>query len=147
MKTTHDYYPALVKGIGRQRLMRMSGVLLALPVVVIAVISGIYLVVWKTDPLIRFSHMILVLGFWMAGTVATFAFILPARARAGLPVAALNLAILFILLAIFFTPLPRFMSAFRSHTSLILAALTGLLHLFISVLIVLRFRNKISAAP
>ncbi len=146
MKTMPDYYLALVDEIGRQRIMRMSGGLLALPVVVILVVSVIYFVVWRTDPLIRFIHMIWVLGFWMAGTVATFAFILPARVKAGLPVDALNIAILFILLAIFFTPFSRFTSAFRSQLGLTLAGLIGLLHVSISVLIVLRFRSKICAA-
>ncbi len=126
-----------------QKFKRGASVMLALPILVIVIIVGIYFAVWRTEPLARFTHMLWVLGFWMSGTVAMFAFIIPVRLKSGLPIPALIIAIVFISLAIFFTPISRFTSAFPNQAILTLPAVIGALNIVVSWLIVLRFRKKI----
>ncbi len=129
-----------------QKFKRGASVMLALPILVIVSIIGIYFAVWRTEPLVRFTHMLWVLGFWMSGTVAIFAFIIPVRLKSGLPIPALILAIVFISLAIFFIRISKFTSTFPSQAILILPAVIGALNIAISWLIVLRFRKRILSA-
>jgi len=131
------------ENIRLQKFKRGAGILLALPILVVVVIISIYFAVWRTDPLVRFTHMIWVLGFWMSGTVALFTFIIPVRLKISLPIPTLIVAIIFISLAIFFTPISRFTSAFPNQTILILPAVIGALNFITSWLIVLHFRKKV----
>jgi hypothetical protein len=142
-KTTHSL-PALIAQIGSQKLKRLAGMLLAFPIIVTMTVLWIYFAYWRTDPLIHFIHMIWVLGFWMAGTVAMFAFIIPARLKLGFPISILLFAFITFSLAIYFTPLSRFIDLFPSQTGWILPTLIGSLSIIMSELFVLRFRNRIS---
>jgi hypothetical protein len=143
-KTTHSCPAALNAQIGSQKLKRLAGMLLAFPIIVTMTVVWIYFAYWRTDPLIHFIHMIWVLGFWMTGTVAMFAFIIPARLKLGLPIPILLFAFIALSLAIYFTPLSRFTDLFPSQTGWFLPASIGSLSVLTSDLFVLRFRNKIS---
>lgn len=72
-----------MKTLDTQKFKRMTDVFLALPFIVTATVIAIYFAFWKTDPLIRFIHMIWVLGLWMVGTIAMFNFIVPIRLKLG----------------------------------------------------------------
>jgi hypothetical protein len=87
--------------------------------------------------------MVWVLGFWMSGTIAIFAFIVPVRLKLGMPFQALILSIIAVMLAIYFTPLSRFTNMFPRQIGLALSALFGVLNLVICWFEVLRFRNKV----
>ena len=143
MKNTIDYIPVLTERISPQKLKRMTDMLLALPIIVIVIIIGIYFALWRTDPLIRSIHMIWVLGFWMPGTLGMLAFTILARLKLGMPIPILAFDFLSITLAIYFTPLSRFTNLFPSPTNLILPAVIGIFNVMISWLFVLRFRKKI----
>lgn len=93
--------------------------------------------------MIRFSHMLWVLGFWMIGTLALFAFIIPTRLRIGAPLHLLVIAAVAITLAFYFTPLSRFTRLFRAQADLTLPAAVGILNLTISWLVAFRYKNKI----
>ena len=146
MRKTTDYLPALIERIGAQKLKQMTGMLLVFPIIVIVIIIGIYFVIWRTAPLIRFIHMVWVLGFWMSGTLGMFAFIIPARLKLGLPTPILMFSAITIFLAVYFTPLSRFTNLFPSQSNLILPAMIGIFNVIISWLFVLRFRKNINNA-
>jgi hypothetical protein len=80
----------------------------------------------------------------MFGTLGMFAFIIPVRLNLGFRFRILALALMTIILAIYFTPLSRFTTVFSGLTGLILPAVIGLLNVLISWILILRFRNKIS---
>lgn len=141
MNTT-DHLP-LIERIGSQKLKRMTGMLLALPTIVIVSIIGIYFGIWRTDPLIRFSHMLWVLGFWTIGTLAMFAVMIRVQLRHGLSIPLLMPAFVSILPAIYFIPLSRFTNLFTSSNSLILPAAVGILNVVKGWLCVLRLRKRI----
>ena len=143
MKNTTDYIPVLTERIGVQKLKQMTGMLLVFPIIVIVIIFGIYFMLWRTDPLIRFIHMVWVLGFWMSGTLGMFAFTILARLKLSMPIPILAFAFISITLAIYFTPLPRFTNLFPSPTNLILPVVIGIFNVMTSWLFVLRFRKKI----
>ena len=92
MRKTTDYTPTLIEMIGAQKLKRTTDMLLSLPIIMTVTIVGVYFAVWRTDPLIRFIHMLWVLGFWMAGTVAMFASIIRARLNLDAPFPILMVA-------------------------------------------------------
>ena len=138
-----DFLPILIEHFGSKRLRRIANLFLVIPWVVAAIVTTLYFMFRHTDPLIRFTHMIWVLGFWMIGTIAMFAFIVPVRLKLGTPVQTLIFSNIAILLAIYFTPLSRFSNIFPRQISLILPALIGVLNLTIGWFVVLRFRNKV----
>lgn len=132
-----------MKKITSPKRKQMLDVFLILPFIVIVTVTAIYFALWRTDPLIRFSHMLWVLGFWMMGTLAMFAFLLPLRQKIGAPVYLMVVSIAAIALAVYFTPLSRFTDLFPTQASLILPTSLGALNLLTSWLIALRLRNKI----
>lgn len=146
MNRLSDFLPALTERFGSQRLRRIANLLLAIPWVVMAIVAALYFMLWRTDPLIHFTHMIWVLGFWMIGTFAMFTFIIPVRLKLGVPVQVLIFSAIAIALAIYFTPLSRFTNVFPRQTNLMLPVLTGVLNLMICWFGVLRFRNKVIEA-
>lgn len=131
-----------MKKITSPKLKQMLDVFLVLPFIVIVTVTAIYFGYWRTAPLIRFSHMLWVLGFWMMGTLAMFTFILPMRQKIGAPVYLMVVSIAAIALAVYFTPLSRFANLFPAQASLLLPASLGTLHLLTSWLIAFRLRNK-----
>ncbi len=143
MNRLSDFLPVLIEHFGSQRLRRIADLLLVIPLVVTAIVATLYFMLWHTDPLIRFTHMIWVLGFWMTGTIAMFAFIAPVRLKLGMPFQRLIFSAIAVALAIYFTPLSRFTNIFPKQTDLMLPALAGLLNITICGLVVLRFRNKV----
>ena len=110
---------------------------------VAVIVTGLYLLLWHTDPQIRFIHMIWVLGFWMIGTIAMFTFITPVRLKIGTPFQKLILSAVAIALAIYSTPLARFTTMFPKQSDLTLPAVVGILNLAISWLVTFRFRHKV----
>jgi hypothetical protein len=143
MNRLPDFLPILIEQFGSRRLRQIADLLLAIPWVVMAIVTALYFMFWHTDPLIRFAHMVWVLGFWMSGTIAIFAFIVPVRLKLGMPFQALILSIIAVMLAIYFTPLSRFTNMFPRQIGLALSALFGVLNLVICWFEVLRFRNKV----
>jgi len=125
-----------------QKLKRLFKAFLALPFVVMVALIGIYFLFWRTDPLIRFTHMLWTLCFWMTGTLAGFAFVIPARVRPGAPIHLLVIAAATIALAVYFTPLSRFACLFSAQTNLALPAAIGGLTLITIWLIAVRLRNQ-----
>jgi hypothetical protein len=144
MDRLSEYLPLLAERFGSQRLRRTAELFLAVPFVVTVIVMGLYLMLWRTNPLIHFIHMLWVLGFWMAGTLGIFAFIIPVRLNLGFPFGILAFASMAIILAIYFTPLSRFTTVFSGLAGLILPAVIGLLNVLISWILILRFRNKIT---
>jgi hypothetical protein len=144
MRKPSDDLPDLIEPIGPKKLKRITNVLLAFPIIVIATFFGLYFAFWRTEPLFRFIHMIWVLGFWTAGTVAIFAFIIHVSLKRLLPVLILIFAFLAIALAIYFTPLSRFTNLFPQQTGLILPATIGSMSILLGWLVILRFRNRAS---
>ncbi|MBE0669939.1 MAG: hypothetical protein IH588_05060 [Anaerolineales bacterium] len=143
MSRLSDFLPVLIEHFGSQRLRRIADLLLAIPWAMMAIVAALYFLLWHTDPLIRFTHMFWVLGFWMIGTIAMFAFITAVRLRLGMRFQILLLFAITIAIAIYFTPLSIFTSMFPRQISLILPALIGVLNLTICWFVVLRFRNKV----
>lgn len=133
-----------MKTLNSQKLRRMADVFLALPFIVILTVIAIYFEFWRTDPLLRFIHMIWVLGFWMVGTLALFAFIIPAQLKHHTPFLKLILSIFAIFLVVYFTPLQRFTAQFITPAGLTFPAVVGILNVTISWLAAFRFRNKIA---
>lgn len=127
--------------IGSQKLECMADVLLALPFIVSATLIAIYFAFWRTDALIRFIHMTWVLGFWMLGTVAVFAFVIPVWLKIGTSYLFLVLASTAMATAIYFTPLSRFADAFSFPLSLTLSAMVGFLTMVASWFATLRIRK------
>ncbi|MEP0807464.1 MAG: hypothetical protein HRF47_18450 [Chloroflexota bacterium] len=132
-----------MKTITPQKRKRMLDAFLVLPFMIALTITVIYFALWRTDPLIRFSHMLWALGFWMMGTLAMFAVILTARQKSGASIYLLILSLAAIALAVYFTPLSRFTNLFPTQASLILPASIGAFNLLTSWLIAFRLRNKI----
>ncbi len=126
-----------------QKLKRVTGVLLAMPFSVIATTIAIYFAFWKIDPLIRFIHMIWVLGFWILGTVTMFAFIIRVRLKPGAPYLFLVLAFAATGIAIYFSPLSRFADVFSTPLGLMLSAAIGVLNMTAGWLFVFRFRKSL----
>ena len=143
MKKQSDVLPTLVERYGSKRVRQITDLFLGIPFMVAVIVIGLYLLFWRTDPQIRFIHMIWVLGFWMVGTVAMFTFIIPMRLKFGAPFQKLILSAIAIMLAIYFTPLSRFTNMFPRQIDLMLPALVGALNITICWLVVLRFRNKV----
>lgn len=132
-----------MKKIAPHKLKRMLDMFLVLPLLVIVTIIAIYFAFWRTDPLIRFSHMLWVLDFWMTGTLAIFAFIIPMRLKIGASFPMLVISIAAIALAVYFTPLSRFTNLFPGQVNLTLPAAIGTLNLTTSWLLAFRVRNTI----
>lgn len=143
MNRLSGFLPVLIEHFGSQRLRRIADMLLAIPLVVMALVATLYFMLWHTDPLIRFMHMIWLLGFWMTGTIAMFVFIIHVRFKLGASFKTFILSAIAIALAIYFTPLSRFTNMFPRQISLILPALVGVLYITMCWLEVLRFRNKV----
>ena len=134
---------ALIWESSSRKLKRLTDIFLALPFIVFTALIGIYVAVWRTAPLVRFTHMIWVLGFWMVGTVAMPAFIISVRLKSGASFPILFLVVIASTLAIYFTPLSRFTSLFTGKTTLILPAALGVLNVIASWRLVLCIRKKI----
>lgn len=132
-----------MKKIAPHKLKQMLDMFLVLPLIVIVTIIAIYFAFWRTDPLIRFSHMLWVLGFWMTGTLAMFAFILPMPKGIGVSIYSLLISAAAITLAVYFTPLSRFTNLFARQVNVTLPAAIGTLNLTTSWFLAFRFRNKI----
>lgn len=145
MSRLSDFLPVLIEQFDSRGLRRIANLLLAIPWVVMAIVAALYFMLWHTDPLIHFTHMIWVLGFWMIGTIAMFAFIIPVRLKLGVPVQVLIFSTIAIALAIYFTPLSRCTTVFPRQTNLMLPVLAGMLNLTICWFVVLCFRNKVIA--
>lgn len=143
MNRLSDFLPVLIEQFDSRGLRRIANLFLVIPWVVAAIVTVLYFMFWHTDPLIRFTHMIWVLGFWMIGTIAMFAFIAPVRLKLGMPFQRLILSAIAVALAIYFTPLSRFTNMFPRQTDLMLPVLVGLLNITICWLVVLRFRIKV----
>lgn len=143
MKKKSDLLPTLVEWYGSKRVFQITDLFLGTPFMVAAIVTGLYLLLWRTDPQIRFIHMIWVLGFWMIGTIAIFTFIIPVRLKIGTPFQKLILSAVAIALAIYFTPISRFSNVFPKQTDLMLPALVGVLNLTICWFVALCFRNKV----
>lgn len=139
-----DLALALAEQVGARQIQRMCDIFLVLPVVVIMTVFGLYLTLWRIDPLIRIAHMLWVLGSWMLGTIGMFAFIIPARLKLGFPFPILFFTSIAIVLAIYFTPLFRFTALFSNPPDLFLALAIGFVTGMSSWLLVLRYRTKIS---
>ncbi len=142
MKKQSDVLPTLVERYGSKRVRQITNLFLSIPFMVAGIVMGLYLLLWRTDPQIRFIHMIWVLGFWMIGTIAMFTFIIPVRLKLGMPFQGLILSAVAVALAIYFTPLSRFSNVFSS-TDLVLPASVGVLNITICWFMVLRFRNRV----
>lgn len=136
--------PSLVERLGKKRLQRLSNILLAFPVFVILIVGIFYLVLWKTDPLLHFIHMIWVLGFWMVGTLTMFAFINLARLKLGSPSLFLIIASVAMTNAIYFTPLSRFTKVFSDPSFLVFSIVIGSLNMILCWLFIILYRNKLS---
>lgn len=121
----------------------MLDAFLVLPFMIVLTITAIYFAFWRTDPLIRFSHMLWALGFWMMGTLAMFAVVITVRQKSGASMYLMVVSLAAIALAVYFTPLSRFTNLFPTQASLILPASIGALNLLTSWLIAFRLRNKI----
>jgi hypothetical protein len=143
MKKQSDVLPTLVERYGSKRVRQITNLFLAIPFMVAGIVMGLYLLLWHTDPQIRFIHMVWVLGFWMSGTIAMFTFIIPVRLKLGMPFQGLILSAVAIALAIYFTPLSRFSNVFSRQTDLVLPASVGVLNITICWFMVLRFRNRV----
>lgn len=143
MKKQSDVLPTLVERYGSKRVRQITNLFLAIPFIVAGIVIGLYLLLWRTDPQIRFIHMIWVLGFWMIGTIAMFTIIIPVRLKLGMPFQGLILSAVAVALAIYFTPLSRFTNMFPRQTDLVLPASVGVLNITICWFMVLRFRNRV----
>ncbi|PKN88476.1 MAG: hypothetical protein CVU46_00910 [Chloroflexi bacterium HGW-Chloroflexi-8] len=143
LKRTPELFPALIQQLGKHKIQKMCDFFLVFPAVVIIVVTGFYLVLWRIDPYVRFAHMLWVLGFWMIGTLGMFGFIIPARLKIGSPLPILICALISIAIAIYFTPLSRFTALFTNLPGLILSTATGFFNGMASWLIVFGFRKKI----
>ncbi|GIV98609.1 hypothetical protein [Roseiflexus sp.] len=140
----NSHLPRRTGHFGAQRLRRMLNLFLAAPLVIAGIVSGWYFLLWRADPLIRFSHMLWTLGFWMMGTLAMFAVIITARQKSGASMYLMVVSLAAIALAVYFTPLSRFTNLFPTQASLILPASIGALNLLTSWLIAFRLRNNIA---
>ena len=106
-------YDLAVGRIAARRLQSVAVILLFVPLVVVLIVTGLFLFVWHTDPLLRYSHMIWVLGLWMVGTLGMYSVFLASHLR--LPrLWYLCAAVVTIPLAIYSTPLSRFHAVFGS---------------------------------
>jgi len=143
MNRLSDFLPVLIEHFGSQRLRQIADLFLVIPFIVTVTVTGLYLTLWRTNPLIHFIHMMWVLGFWMAGTLGMFTFIIPVRLKLGAAFQIFILSAIAIALAIYYTPLSRFTNMFPRQINLILPALFGVLNLTICWFAVLLFRNKI----
>ncbi len=143
MNRLSDSLPILIERFGSQWLRRTADMLLAIPFGVTGLVTGFYIVSWQTDPLVHFTHMLFVLGFWMIGTIALFIFMIPVCLKLKVPFRAVTFPAVAIALAIYFTPLSRFRTMFPGQAGLIFPASVGMLSLAIACFVVLRFRNKV----
>lgn len=144
MRITISAFSTRMARTDPQKLWRAADVLLAVPIMVLVSLVGVYVLFWRTAPLLRFAHMLWVLGLWMAGTVAMFACLISARLKTGGRIQLLFFAFPAIALALYSTPLSRFAILFKSQTGLILPAAAGGLMIIRSWLLVLCLRNSIA---
>jgi hypothetical protein len=128
----------LVQRLGHTRLKRLANLLFIAPILVISIVVVIYLAFWHTDPLLRFAHMIWVLGLWMLGTLSLFTFMLPARTKLIYPFLALPASVFSIAAAIYFTPLPTFATVFVDQPGMFLAVAIGFANLGLNWMVVHR---------
>ena len=128
----------LVQHLGYTRLKRLANLLFIAPILVISIVVVIYLAIWHTDPLLRFGHMMWVLGLWMLGTLALFTFFLPARTKLIYPFLALPASVFSMAAAIYFTPLPNFATVFVDQPSMFLAVAIGFANLVLNWMVVHR---------
>ena len=139
-----DLIPAMVEQLGSRQIRRMCDIFLVFPAVVMMVVCGFYLALWRVDPFVRFAHMVWVLGFWMVGTLGMFSFIIPARLKLGFPILILIFSSIALFLAIDFTPLSSFTALFSNPPGLFVSSVIGFLNGLVSWLIVRHFRKEIS---
>jgi hypothetical protein len=102
----------LVQKMGAERMRNGLRVLQVVPLLVVAIGIIMFLAIWQDEGLERFGHLIWVLSLWMVGSLGLFEFLLPYRLRIAIVRPAVAAVILSIPMAIFFTPLPRFLATF-----------------------------------
>lgn len=144
MKTPPAFLSSPSKRFAPQRLGRIVDIFLAVPLIVALIVTGLYLTLWRADPLVHFTHAIWVLGFWMIGTLGTFTFIILARLKFRITYLISVPVFAALFTAVYFTPLSRYTALFSNPAGMILPAVIGGLNTTISWLIVLRFRIKIN---
>ena len=132
LKRVASVQSELVKRLDHIRLKWMGNMLFIIPIMIVVIVVLLYLTIWRSNPLLHFSHMIWVLGLWIFATLAFFTFMIPARTKLIYPYLALIVSILSIAIAVFFTPIPSFATIFANQPDLILPMVIGSANLGIS---------------
>ncbi len=134
--------PSLAEAGGRRRMRVLAVVVLGAPILVAVIVAVLVFAVWRTDPLLRLAHMLWVLGLWMIGTVAMFAYVLPLRLGLARLSTLLVASVLSVPLAVFFTPLPRFRTTF-SKPAQYLTSLFALVAVGLCLTVAYRLRRAV----
>lgn len=134
---TAPLMPGLIPQLGQQRVRRLCLVLFVSPLVSLGVVTILYLTLWRSEPLIRFTHAAWLLGLWMVGTVAILVYLPSVRLGKTQQWPLLTAFLLAIPMAIYSTPLSHFEEALGANM-LYPALGLGIAALILNLLIVYR---------
>lgn len=112
------------------RFRRMIRVLLAAPPVVMLIVAGLILFVWRSMAQVRLVHGLLVLGFWMSASLTLYVFTVLVRLKRVLLLVVVGF-LMSIAAAVYLTSIDRFNAFFAS--SLLLYPLAAGLVLILGV--------------
>jgi hypothetical protein len=112
------------------RFQHMIRVLLAAPPVIMLIVAGLILFVWRSMPQVRLVHGLLVLGFWMSATLTLYVFMVLARLKRVLLLVVVGF-LMSLAAAVYLTSIDRFNAFFAS--SLLLYPLVAGLVLILGV--------------
>ncbi len=140
LKQTAHLLTEVIKSVGSEPLHGISSMLIIAPLVVIVIVVLFYFLIWRTNPMLRFTHMIWVLSFWTSGTFDLFIFMVLVRSKLAIPFLALIASILSISMAIYFTPLPNFLTMFMDSKKLLFSLIIGVVGISLSWMNAYRIR-------
>lgn len=130
----------LIKSVGSEALPWIRSISIIATLVVIVIVILFYFSIWRTNPMLRFKHMIGVLSLWTSGTLGLIAFMVLVCAKLAIPFLVLKASILSIYMAICFTPLPNFLTMFMDSKKLLFSLIIGVVGISLSWMIAYRIR-------
>ncbi len=140
MKQLAHFLMELIDAVGSKPFQWISNILIIPPLLVITIVVLFYFSFWRTNPMLRFTHMIWVLSLWISGTLGLFIFVIPVRVKLAFPYLALIASFLSISMAIYFTPLPNFQTIFMDPKKLFFSLVIGVVDISMSWMIAYRIR-------
>jgi hypothetical protein len=130
--------PALIRRLGGKTIRTLSLVLFCIPLVIMLGAVTLIFTTWHTDPLLRFAHLLWVLGLWMIGIVAIIIFLPTFQLKLARFYSLLVSFLLSVPLAIYSTPLSRFQASSTTSITIYAALVIGLAAVVFNLVILYR---------